>query len=219
MLQPRRNGEKQEDKVRLGPAKPAARTKSRDTLSWEDSSCGLNRQLWKIREERLGMAAAGLLTCIQASDLQPLLQPLLFPGSKRQIVKGRARTRLPHCNVHKKQGGAQCAAPEPSAGPCPQQDECCGAASVCCSLSQMRHTGALDMHPDVTAGISHPPPARDAVMRSALVRDMTDRATEAESMQKPNIDSFSNCTQCTWHEGQWEEGEDQDDTGFSLIAF
>lgn len=155
----------------------------------------------------------------RASDLQSLLQPLLFPESKRQIVKGRVRTRLPHCNVHKKQGGAQCATPEPSAGPCPQQDECCGAASVCCSFSQVRHTGALDMHPGVIAGISHPPPGRDAVMRSALVRDMTDRATEAESTQKPNTDSFSTCTQCTWHEGQWEEGEDQDDAGFSLITF
>lgn len=76
-----------------------------------------SQQLWKIREERTGNGSAGLLTCIQA-----LQQPLLFPESKRQIVKGRARTCLPHCNVHKKQGGAQCAAPDPSAGPCPQQD-------------------------------------------------------------------------------------------------
>lgn len=78
--------------------------------------------------------STGLLTCIQA-----LPQPLLFPESKREIVKGRARTRLPHCNVHKKQGGARCAAaPDPSAGPCTQQDEGCGAASACCSLSQKR---------------------------------------------------------------------------------
>lgn len=84
------------------------------------------------RSERNG--STGLLTCIQA-----LLQYLLFPESRRQIVKGRARTCLPHCNVHKKQGGARCAAPDPSAGPCPQQDECCGAPSVLLSQPEETH--------------------------------------------------------------------------------
>lgn len=50
------------------------------------------------------------------------------------------------------------------------------------SLSQKRLTRALNMHPGVTTGISHPLPATDAVMRSALVRDTTEKATEAESV-------------------------------------
>ena len=119
VLQPGRDGERREGKAGLGLAKPAARTRSGETLpSWGDRSHGPSQQLRKeIREERTRNGSTGLLTHIQA-----LLQPLLFPESKRQIVR-RARTRLPHCNVHKKKGGAQKrAASDPSASPFPQRD-------------------------------------------------------------------------------------------------
>lgn len=80
------DGERQEVKAALGPAKPATRARSGETLpSWEDCSRGPSWQLQKeIREERTGNGTAGLLARIQA-----LLQPLLFPDSKRRIVKRR----------------------------------------------------------------------------------------------------------------------------------
>lgn len=118
-LQPGRDRESREDKAGLGPATPAPAARGREmTCSWGDCSQGPNWQLQEeIREERMRNGCAGLLARIQA-----LLQPLLFPESKRQIVKRRARTRLPHCNVHKNKGGAwNHAAPDPSAGPFPQR--------------------------------------------------------------------------------------------------
>lgn len=118
-LQPSQDKEKRQGKAGLGPPTPAPGARSREAVcSWGDCSHTPSWQLQEeIREERMGNGSTGLLARIQA-----LLQPLLFPESKRQIVKRRARTRLAHCNVHKKKGGAwNWAAPDPSAGPFPQQ--------------------------------------------------------------------------------------------------
>lgn len=86
---------------------------------WGDSSQGPNWQLQKeIRAERMGDGSAELLACTQA-----LLQPLLFPESKRQTIKKRVRGTCPTVMyTGRKEGLRSIAAPDPSDGPFPQRD-------------------------------------------------------------------------------------------------